>query len=196
MRSNRQWLFRSIRKNGTVWGDGITQNVIWYVVKGCAARVGIKALAPHDLRRTCARLYHAAGGELEQIQFLMGHASVQTDTSDASRIWPGQLTIGSRLRSVGPEAAGAHRFLEGGFAPPIPLLSAASLSIRAADSSDRMSVVRPVLGPQLTSQLFGNSRRHICDRPDSDPSNAIFGRGRDCTTRTGDVQIKPENSQA
>ena len=44
-------LFRSIRKDGTVWGDGITQNVIWHVVKGCAARVGIKALAPHDLRR-------------------------------------------------------------------------------------------------------------------------------------------------
>ena len=71
-------LFRAVRKNGTVWGDGITQNVIWYVVKDCATRVGIKALAPHDLRRTCARLCHAAGGELEQIQFLLGHASVQT----------------------------------------------------------------------------------------------------------------------
>jgi integrase len=43
-------LFRSIRKNGTVWGDGITQNVAWYVVKACADRVDIKALAPHDLR--------------------------------------------------------------------------------------------------------------------------------------------------
>jgi integrase len=58
-------LFRSIRKNGTVWGNGITQNVVWYVVKQCAARAGIKPLAPHDLRRTCARLCHAAGGELE-----------------------------------------------------------------------------------------------------------------------------------
>jgi integrase len=71
-------LFRSIRKSGTVWGSGITQNVVWYVVKACAERVGIKPLAPHDLRRTCARLCHAAGGELEQIQFLLGHASVQT----------------------------------------------------------------------------------------------------------------------
>src|SRR5947209_2919603 len=35
-------------------------------------------LAPHDLRRTCARLCHASGGELEQIQFLLGHVSVQT----------------------------------------------------------------------------------------------------------------------
>jgi integrase len=32
----------------------------------------------HDLRRTCARLCHLACGELEQIQFLLGHASVQT----------------------------------------------------------------------------------------------------------------------
>jgi integrase len=71
-------LFGSIRKNGIVWGAGITQNVVWYVVKACAERVGIKPLAPHELRRTCARLCHTAGGELEQIQFLLGHASVQT----------------------------------------------------------------------------------------------------------------------
>lgn len=85
-------LFRSIRKDGTVWGNGITQNVVWYVVKACAARVGIPSLAPHDLRRTCARLCHAAGGELEQIQFLLDmHLSrPQSDTSDASRIWPAQ----------------------------------------------------------------------------------------------------------
>jgi integrase len=35
-------------------------------------------LAPHDLRRTCAKLCRAAGGELEQIQLLLGHSSVQT----------------------------------------------------------------------------------------------------------------------
>ena len=44
-------LFRSINKNGVVWGE---------------------------LRRTCARLCHVSGGELEQIQFLLGHVSVQT----------------------------------------------------------------------------------------------------------------------
>lgn len=35
-------------------------------------------IAPHDLRRTCAKLCHVNGGELEQIQFLLGHASVLT----------------------------------------------------------------------------------------------------------------------
>jgi site-specific recombinase XerD len=71
-------LFRSIRKNGAIWGRGLTQNVIWYVVKECAQRAGIEKLAPHDLRRSCARWCHTSGGELEQIQFLLGHASVLT----------------------------------------------------------------------------------------------------------------------
>ena len=71
-------LFRAIRKNGVLWGHGLTQNVVWYVVKQCAERAGIQKLSPHDLRRTCARLCHEAGGELEQIQFLLGHASVLT----------------------------------------------------------------------------------------------------------------------
>jgi site-specific recombinase XerD len=52
--------------------------VVWYVVKNFAKAVGIEKIAPHDLRRTCARLCHVAGGELEQIQFLLGHVSVQT----------------------------------------------------------------------------------------------------------------------
>jgi len=43
-----------------------------------AQRGGLQNLAPHDLRRTCARLCHLAGGELEQIQFLLGHVSIQT----------------------------------------------------------------------------------------------------------------------
>ncbi|MEO5925694.1 MAG: tyrosine-type recombinase/integrase [Bryobacteraceae bacterium] len=47
-------------------------------MKGAAKRASLQNLAPHDLRRTCARLCHIAGGELEQIQFLLGHASVQT----------------------------------------------------------------------------------------------------------------------
>jgi integrase len=56
----------------------ITPKAIWHVVKAAAKRADIKNLAPHDSRRTCARLCHLAGGELEQIQFLLGHASVQT----------------------------------------------------------------------------------------------------------------------
>jgi site-specific recombinase XerD len=71
-------LFRCVCRKGTVWGTEITEKVVWHVVKEYATRLGIAKLAPHDLRRSCARLCHTAGGELEQIQFLLGHVSVQT----------------------------------------------------------------------------------------------------------------------
>jgi site-specific recombinase XerD len=69
---------RRVNRIGKLWGAAIAPKAIWHVVKGAAKRAGIKNLAPHDLRRTCARLCHLTGGELEQIQFLLGHASVQT----------------------------------------------------------------------------------------------------------------------
>jgi integrase len=71
-------LFRSLNKGGAVWGDGITEKVVWWIVQEYAPAIGVLRLAPHDLRRTCAKLCRAAGGDLEQIQFLLGHASIQT----------------------------------------------------------------------------------------------------------------------
>jgi site-specific recombinase XerD len=74
----RRQLFRRVNKNGKAWGDGLTEKTVWHVVREHARKAGIERLAPHDLRRTCARLCHSAGGELEQIQFLLGHVSIQT----------------------------------------------------------------------------------------------------------------------
>jgi integrase len=71
-------VFRAINKAGRVWGDAMSPNVLWDVVRNAAARAGIDKLAPHELRRTCARLCHLAGGEQDQIQFLLGHVSIQT----------------------------------------------------------------------------------------------------------------------
>ena len=71
-------LFRSINKGGAIWGSGLTEKVVWWVVQEYAERIGLPNLAPHDLRRTCAKLCRAAGGDLEQIQFLLGHSSIQT----------------------------------------------------------------------------------------------------------------------
>ena len=71
-------VFRAIGKNGSVRGDGLSQNAVWCVVGRHCRKVGLDHVAPHDLRRTCAKLCHTSGGELEQIQFLLGHASVQT----------------------------------------------------------------------------------------------------------------------
>ena len=71
-------VFRAINKAGLVWRGGMSPKVLWDVVRAAAGQAGIEKLVPHDLRRTCARLCHLAGGELEQIQFLLGHMSVQT----------------------------------------------------------------------------------------------------------------------
>jgi site-specific recombinase XerD len=71
-------LFRCVCRTGSIWGDEMTEKVVWHVVKHYAGMLGLTKLAPHDLRRSCARLCHASGGELEQIQFLLGHVSVQT----------------------------------------------------------------------------------------------------------------------
>jgi site-specific recombinase XerD len=64
-----------------MWGEGTAERVVWHVVKEYAAKLNVPNLAPHDLRRSCARLCHRAGGEMEQIQFLLGHVSVQATES-------------------------------------------------------------------------------------------------------------------
>jgi len=71
-------VFRRVSRMGRVFGEGISEKAIWHVVKFSASKAGIPALAPHDLRRTCARLCRSAGGELDQIQLLLGHVSIQT----------------------------------------------------------------------------------------------------------------------
>ena len=71
-------IFRAINKAGRVAAHGFSPMVIWGVVKqACSAR-SLGNVAPHDLRRRCARLCHKRGSELEQIQFLLGSCS---DTS-------------------------------------------------------------------------------------------------------------------
>ncbi len=83
-------IFRCVSRTGRVWGDRLSEKAIWWIVREYAKVVGIDNLAPHDLRRTCARLCHSSGGELEQIQFLLGHRSVETT----------ERYLGSRQRLV------------------------------------------------------------------------------------------------
>lgn len=39
-------------RHGTAGGTGISENVVWYVVRSCARRLELDHLAPHHLRRT------------------------------------------------------------------------------------------------------------------------------------------------
>lgn len=56
----------------------MSEKVVRQLLVPYAKATGVPGIAPHDARRTCAKLCRAAGGELEQIQLLLGHASVQT----------------------------------------------------------------------------------------------------------------------
>ena len=71
-------LFRPVNRGDQVCGDRMSEKVVWQMLKMYIAGAGLPDIAPHDLRRTTAKLCRAAGGELEQIQLLLGHSSVQT----------------------------------------------------------------------------------------------------------------------
>ena len=71
-------VFRPVNRGNEVQGSPLSEKVVWQLLQGYASTAGVPGIAPHDLRRTCAKLCRAAGGELEQIQLLLGHASVQT----------------------------------------------------------------------------------------------------------------------
>jgi integrase len=71
-------VFRPVNRGGEISGAALSEKVVWQLLQGYAAAAGVPGIAPHDLRRTCAKLCRAAGGELEQIQLLLAHASVQT----------------------------------------------------------------------------------------------------------------------
>ena len=72
------YLFRPVKRGDKVQGDVLSEKVVWQMLKPYAKAAGVAGIAPHDARRTCAKLCRAAGAELEQIQLLLGHASVQT----------------------------------------------------------------------------------------------------------------------
>jgi hypothetical protein len=69
-------VFKGINRAGNVWGDGMSPAVLW--MSSVPRRRAVSKSAPHDPRRTCARLCHVANGELDHIQFLLGRVSIQT----------------------------------------------------------------------------------------------------------------------
>ena len=78
---NAGCMFLAMRK-GDSWyldSDGqrksMTAQAVWNIVQEYAP---VEGLAPHDLRRTFAKLAAKAGAPLVQIQKTLGHASVQT----------------------------------------------------------------------------------------------------------------------
>src|SRR5260370_155094 len=71
-------VFCPVNKGGSMTGEGMTEQAIYNVVTECARTMGQGEIAPHDLRRTFAKLAHKGGSALDQIQLSLGHGSIQT----------------------------------------------------------------------------------------------------------------------
>ena len=71
-------IFRAINKGGRVAGTSMTPRAIFELVQQYGSEIGVPKLAPHDLRRTFAKLAHKGKSGLEQIQLSLGHASITT----------------------------------------------------------------------------------------------------------------------
>jgi integrase len=54
-------VWRAINRGGRVWGKRLSEKAVWHVVEQYAADAGLPDIAPHDLRRTCAKLCRAGG---------------------------------------------------------------------------------------------------------------------------------------
>ena len=59
-------------------GESITEQAIYNVVVSYAEKLKNEGIAPHDLRRTFAKLAHKGGSPIDQIQLSLGHDSIQT----------------------------------------------------------------------------------------------------------------------
>jgi site-specific recombinase XerD len=70
-------LLRAMNRYDRITGDSLGAHAVWALAVRYGRSIGVD-ITPHDLRRTCAKLCRRHGGELEQIQLLLGHASIQT----------------------------------------------------------------------------------------------------------------------
>ena len=71
-------VFRAVNKGDKVIGEGITPQAIYNIIVGYAEELKKKGVAPHDLRRTFAKLAYKGGAAIDQIQLSLGHESIQT----------------------------------------------------------------------------------------------------------------------
>lgn len=65
-------LFRPMRKGDNLQDGGMNSQAVWTVVSAYSH------VAPHDLRRTFAKLAYNAGVPVEQISLSLGHDSIET----------------------------------------------------------------------------------------------------------------------
>lgn len=72
------FVFRRVNKIDKVHGKNITPQAILNIVYEYSEKLLKQGIAPHDLRRTFAKLAYKGGSTLDQIQLSLGHDSIQT----------------------------------------------------------------------------------------------------------------------
>jgi site-specific recombinase XerD len=71
-------IFRPVNKGGRLSGQSMTGQAVFETVTKYTARIGMKGISPHHLRRTFARLAFEGKASLEQIQLSLGHFQKMT----------------------------------------------------------------------------------------------------------------------
>jgi site-specific recombinase XerD len=151
---NEGLVFRSMNNKGALTGSPLLPQNVMVAVTKYGAQIGIPALAPHDLRRTFAKLANRGGSALQQIQLSLGHASIVTterylgtsqDLTDAPADHLGirlaavaVQALPTSLTAIQEEVVGAMVGLGGKRGPAV-------LAVRAATGSDFDSLFRSAL---------------------------------------------------
>ena len=70
-------LLRAVNKADRIVGEGLSAQTVFEIVERYGSLIGME-IAPHDFRRSFAKLAHKGHAAVEQIQLSLGHASIQT----------------------------------------------------------------------------------------------------------------------
>jgi integrase len=57
------YVFRPVNRGDQVQSHVLSEKVVWQMLPPYAATAGVPGIAPHDCRRTAAKLCRAAGGD-------------------------------------------------------------------------------------------------------------------------------------
>ena len=141
--------------------------VVWQLLRGYAAAAGVPGIAPHDLRRSCAKMCRAAGGELEQIQF--SDASAGPVSFAATEIRNAQSAKGGSLVELGLDGLAADRtprrfVIAVGPSQSQRLSSQLGMAPLQSDSPQSYGIRRSTQDGRVTFAVLG-----------ADPAGAMYG---------------------
>jgi len=88
-------LFRPVNRGDQVCGDRMSEKVVWQMLKIYVARAGLPDIAPHDLRRTTAKLRRAGNWSRFNCCSGIPRFRPRSGTSGQNRIWRTRRTMQS-----------------------------------------------------------------------------------------------------